>query len=108
LALVKKYGKVFGYFDGPIPNLWITDADVIKAMYVKDFDHFVDRRVKEKKNFKQLAMKLIMNCFFSVFRDKNESHAQMVESNEGTRVEGHSLVRYASLYYGKNQESNFL
>ncbi|XP_046636783.1 cytochrome P450 3A14-like isoform X1 [Daphnia pulicaria] len=49
LALVKKYGKVFGCFDGPIPNLWITDADVIKAMYVKDFDHFVDRRSFEIK-----------------------------------------------------------
>ncbi|XP_046449638.1 cytochrome P450 3A14-like [Daphnia pulex] len=44
LALVKKYGKVFGYFDGPIPNLWITDVEMIKAMYVKDFDHFIDRR----------------------------------------------------------------
>jgi hypothetical protein len=32
----------------------------------------------------------------------------VVECDEGTRVEGHSLVRYASLYYGKNQESNFL
>ncbi|XP_046449635.1 cytochrome P450 3A14-like [Daphnia pulex] len=49
LALVKKYGKVFGYFDGPIPNLWITDVEMIKAMYVKDFDHFVDRRSFELK-----------------------------------------------------------
>ncbi|XP_046449629.1 cytochrome P450 3A14-like [Daphnia pulex] len=49
VALVKKYGKVFGYFDGLIPNLWITDADMIKAMYVKDFEHFVDRRSFEMK-----------------------------------------------------------
>jgi cytochrome P450 family 3 subfamily A len=55
LALAKKYGKVFGYFDGPIPNLWVADVDLIKAMYVKDFDHFVDRRVKEKKNLTPLA-----------------------------------------------------
>jgi cytochrome P450 family 3 subfamily A len=56
LALAKKYGKVFGYFDGPIPNLWVADVDLIKAMYVKDFDHFVDRRVKEKKNLTPLAI----------------------------------------------------
>lgn len=47
MALVQKYGKVFGYFDGSLPNLWITDVAMIKAMYVKDFDHFVDRRVNE-------------------------------------------------------------
>jgi cytochrome P450 family 3 subfamily A len=49
MALVKQYGKVIGYFDGLVPNLWITDVDMIKAMYVKDFDHFVDRRVRRKK-----------------------------------------------------------
>jgi len=43
--LVEKYGKVFGYFDGPQPKLWITDPDLIKAVFVQDFDHFVDRRV---------------------------------------------------------------
>ena len=47
MALVKQYGKVFGYFDGLIPNLWITDVDMIKAIYVKDFEHFVDHRVRK-------------------------------------------------------------
>jgi hypothetical protein len=45
MSLVKKHGKVFGYYDGPQPNLWITDLELIKAIFVKDFDHFVDRRV---------------------------------------------------------------
>ena len=44
--LVKKYGKTFGYFDGTVPNLWTTDADLIKSVFVKDFDHFVNRRVQ--------------------------------------------------------------
>ena len=43
--MVKKYGKVFGYFDGTLPNLWTTDADIIKSVFVKDFDHFINRRV---------------------------------------------------------------
>ena len=49
VALVKKYGKVLGVYDGPQPNLWITDLDLIKAIYVKDFDHFVDRRVRKTR-----------------------------------------------------------
>lgn len=44
-GLVKEYGKVMGYFDGPRPNLWIADDQLIKSIFVKDFDHFVDRRV---------------------------------------------------------------
>ncbi|KAI9562843.1 hypothetical protein GHT06_010298 [Daphnia sinensis] len=44
VKLVKKYGKIFGYYDGSKPNLWITDVDLIKAVCIKDFDHFVDRR----------------------------------------------------------------
>ena len=45
--LMKKYGKVMGYFDGRHPNLWITDADLIRSIYVKDFDHFLNRRVTQ-------------------------------------------------------------
>jgi cytochrome P450 family 3 subfamily A len=45
--IVTKYGWwCFGYFDGSLPNLWITDADVIKSVFVKDFGHFVNRRVR--------------------------------------------------------------
>ena len=46
VELVRKFGKVFGYFDGPQPKLWVTDPELIKSIFVRDFDHFVDRRVK--------------------------------------------------------------
>lgn len=44
-GLIKKYGRVMGYFDGSRPNLWITDAELIRNIFVKDFNHFVNRRV---------------------------------------------------------------
>ena len=44
--LAKKYGKVFGFFEGMVPNLFVSDADMIRSVFVKDFDHFVNRRVK--------------------------------------------------------------
>jgi hypothetical protein len=43
--MVKKYGKIFGFFDGSNPSLWVTDPEFIKAIFVKDFDHFTNRRV---------------------------------------------------------------
>jgi len=47
VALVKKYGKTFGIFDGLTPVLWTTDAELIRSVFVKDFDHFVNRRVSD-------------------------------------------------------------
>ena len=43
--LMEKYGKIMGYFEGSNPNLWITDTKMIKSIFVKDFDHFINRRV---------------------------------------------------------------
>lgn len=39
---VKKYGKVFGMFEGVQPAIYISDPEIIKQILVKDFDHFVN------------------------------------------------------------------
>jgi hypothetical protein len=43
--LISKYGKIVGYFEGSTPNLMVTDVKFIKAALIKDFSHFVNRRV---------------------------------------------------------------
>ena len=40
-----QYGKTYGVFEGTEPMLMTTDTDLIRSIYVKDFDHFVNRRV---------------------------------------------------------------
>ena len=42
---VKKYGKVFGSFTGTSPTLTTIDTELIKSVFVKDFDHFINKRV---------------------------------------------------------------
>ena len=44
--------------------------------------------------------------FCTVYGNENKNHSQMVKSDEGAGVEGHSFVSYASLYYWQNQTSN--
>ncbi|XP_057380168.1 cytochrome P450 3A41-like [Daphnia carinata] len=60
--MVKKYGKTFGTFDGTLPNLYTIDADLIKSIFVKDFDHFVNRRnfVIKRKIFRKM-LSIIQN-----------------------------------------------
>ena len=42
---VKKYGKVFGSFLSTAPSLNTIDTELIKSVFVKDFDHFINKRV---------------------------------------------------------------
>ena len=51
--MVKEYGKVYGTFQGTKPTLNINDTKLIRSVFVKDFDHFINRRV------------MIINWFFS-------------------------------------------
>jgi len=43
--MVKEYGKVYGTFQGTKPTLNINDTKLIRSVFVKDFDHFINRRV---------------------------------------------------------------
>ncbi|GAB6022643.1 hypothetical protein CHUAL_006737 [Chamberlinius hualienensis] len=40
----KKYGKIYGYYEARRPYLMIHDLEMVKAILIKDFNHFVDRR----------------------------------------------------------------
>nr|QST15044.1 CYP360A4 protein [Diaphanosoma celebensis] len=60
--LAKEYGKVFGFFEGTIPNLFISDAELIKNVFVKDFDHFINRRsVEVRSKYFRKMISLIRN-----------------------------------------------
>ncbi|XP_055343484.1 cytochrome P450 3A29-like [Paramacrobiotus metropolitanus] len=39
-----RYGRQFGYFDGPVPVLVTSDNEMIRQMFVKDFNLFLSRR----------------------------------------------------------------
>ena len=43
-VMMKKYGKIWGAYDGRDPIIWIGDVDILKQVMVKDFHNFVNRR----------------------------------------------------------------
>ena len=40
----KKYGRVFGYFEGHTPVLVVSDPDIIQNVFIKSFSNFHSRR----------------------------------------------------------------
>ena len=59
----KKYGKMYGTFEGTTPTLHPIDTELIKLVCVKEFDRFVNRRVitVPSENWNALA---VTNTFF--------------------------------------------
>ena len=45
-ALIEKYGKTCGYFEGSQPVIITTDVKFIKSVMIKDFQYFINRRVR--------------------------------------------------------------
>ena len=56
----KKYGKLFGYYNGPIPSLFIMESELIKNVMVKDFHCFMER-----PNFRVIHEMMKNNLLFS-------------------------------------------
>ena len=46
--MAKTFGKIYGTFDGMKPNLHVNDIELIKSIFVRDFDHFINRRVTKQ------------------------------------------------------------
>lgn len=72
LAMVTKYGKMFGYFTGPTPTLFTTDPELIRAIFVKDFECFGDKRPVDQA-FQKLMVCLTIRkhqTFLGNFRSK--------------------------------------
>lgn len=46
VEIMKKYGRVVGYFEGSTPIVLTTDTKLIKNVMIKDFNCFVNRRVR--------------------------------------------------------------
>merc|ERR1712137_1152244 len=44
IQMSKKYGNIYGAFEGLTPTLWINDTKIIRSIFVKDFSHFLNRR----------------------------------------------------------------
>nr|AHL88979.1 cytochrome p450 3044A1 [Brachionus koreanus] len=44
IEIMKKYGRIVGYFEGSTPVVLTTDTKFIKNVMIKDFNHFVNRR----------------------------------------------------------------
>ncbi|XP_002730609.1 cytochrome P450 3A29-like [Saccoglossus kowalevskii] len=44
LEWIKKYGKVYGYYEGRMPMLLVADVEMCKQIMVKQFSSFVNRR----------------------------------------------------------------
>ncbi|XP_037075586.1 cytochrome P450 3A29-like [Pollicipes pollicipes] len=41
----KRFGKVWGVYEGPWPQVFVADAELAKRILIKDFDHFPDRPI---------------------------------------------------------------
>ncbi|CAF3156814.1 unnamed protein product, partial [Rotaria sp. Silwood2] len=40
----KKYGRIFGYFEGHTPILVVSDPDILQDVFIKSFSSFASRR----------------------------------------------------------------
>ncbi|CAF0907000.1 unnamed protein product [Brachionus calyciflorus] len=63
LAMIKKYGKTFGYFEGSTPVVETTDTQFLKSILIKDFNLFINRRVIEAINLVLLKVHRTMPSY---------------------------------------------
>ena len=46
-AMLPKYNRVCGYFEGTVPVILVSDIKLINAITIKDSANFINRRVRD-------------------------------------------------------------
>ena len=104
--MFRKYGKIYGKFEGTQPNLCINDAELIKSIFVKDFDHFINRRVWQKNRIKRKIFRNFFQCFISGFASERfESFPENAGGFGRSGMERCSICCHPHLHFCKNQTS---
>ncbi|ODM88825.1 Cytochrome P450 3A21 [Orchesella cincta] len=44
---VKKYGKIYGSYEGRFPHIYVADPELVRLICIKDFDHFHNKRIMD-------------------------------------------------------------
>ena len=94
-----------GFFEGVTPNLLVADADFIRSVLVKDFDHFINRRVSWLNQVWNVLIHLMTFNDFKVFRRQKQIFPENDQFDPRWRVERSSFGRQPHLYYWQNQAS---
>lgn len=89
LAMVKKYGKTFGYFEGTVPIVQTVDEKFIKKILIKDFSTFPNRRVIEAAKFEPF------NNFLSLIKDDEWKSVRAILSTMFTS----GKLKSVNIYY---------
>merc|ERR1712137_1457698 len=55
LEMFKKYGNIYGTFEGLSPVIWTNDTKIIRSVFIKDFSNFVNRRNFDVGDMKVLS-----------------------------------------------------
>lgn len=106
-----KYGNVFGTFEGIKPTLRINDTRLIQSIFIKDFDHFINRRVKLKFQLVLFNVnhrwQLIGKCYPEISRTWIQSLSLHADNTGKPTLERRSFGHISRFYRWKNQTSKF-
>jgi cytochrome P450 len=92
-GMTQKYGRVFGYFIGLRPQMQVTDTDIVKEVFVKQFSNFVNRADSQETEHNLVRLRdnewkesrKILNPMFTTKRLKEL--ATMMNEVENTLME---------------------
>ena len=103
--MYNRYGKYFGVFEADLPTLFIADPDMIRSIFVKDFDHFINHMVN---NHVVSAVKFNRTClkrfYVKGLPRAYKVHSKISRHTSRSRMERRALSDQSRLHNGQNKK----